>query len=247
MTGVAGLPGVTGAAGVPGETGVALVTVAHGTRHATGNEVARSLTSACGSALEARAVASYVELCEPSLASVMTGMTGPAAVVPLLLSTGYHVREDLPAAASLSLHPVALAPPLGPDPVLAVVQATRLVEAGARPGQPVVLVAAGSTDPQSDDDLEGAVAHLASVWDGPVSPATLSGRGRRPADVVRPGDAVSPYLLSPGFFARRAREESLAAGAAVVADVLGPHPALVDLVCARYQSARRQLQPRRGG
>ena len=155
-------------------------------------------------------------------------------VVPLLLSTGFHVRHDLPEAAARSSFPVRIAPPLGPDAVLAVAQATRLVEAGARPGQPLVLVAAGSTDPDAQDDVARAAALLADLWGGPVEPATLSGRGRRPAEVVRPGVAVSPYLLAPGHFSRRARAESLAAGAEVVADVIGAHPCLVDLVAGRF-------------
>ncbi|WP_220793715.1 hypothetical protein, partial [Nocardioides stalactiti] len=51
--------------------------------------------------------------------------------------------------------------------------------------------------------------------------------------VVRPGDAVSPYLLAPGHFGSRARGDALAAGAAVVAGVIGPHPQVVDLLCQR--------------
>lgn len=211
-----------------------LVTVAHGTRHAPGNDVARVLTARCARSLEVPAVGAYVELCEPSLASVMAAAPGPTVVVPLLLSTGYHVRHDLPLAAARSAYPVSLAPALGPDPVLAVAQAERLVEAGARPGQPVVMVAAGSTDPAADADLERATALLAEMWAGPVELATLSGRGPRPAEVVRRGVAVSPYLLAPGHFARRAREESLAAGAGRVADVIGLHPLVADLVACRF-------------
>ena len=211
-----------------------LVTVAHGTRHTSGNDVARALTTRCAQSLEVPAVASYVELCEPSLASVMASATASSVVVPLLLSTGFHVSQDLPAAASRSAYPVRLAPALGPDPVLAVAQAERLVEAGARPGQAVVMVAAGSTDPAADADLERATALLADMWAGTVELATLSGRGRRPAEVVRRGVAVSPYLLAPGHFSRRARTESLAAGARVVADVIGAHPLVADLVACRF-------------
>jgi sirohydrochlorin ferrochelatase len=95
----------------------------------------------------------------------------------------------------------------------------------------VVMVAAGSQDPAAMPDLERAAALLAEVWGGPVAVATLGGAGRRPAEVVRPSDAVSPYLLAPGHFAERARTESI--GAAVVADVIGVHDAVVDLVVSR--------------
>jgi sirohydrochlorin ferrochelatase len=208
-----------------------LVTVAHGTRHAPGNDVARALTAAAGERLGMTAVTSYVELSEPLFADVMSGLTEPAVVVPLLLSTGYHVTVDLPRAVSGAPVPVTLGAALGPDAALATAQADRLREAGAGPGQPVVMVGAGSQDPAAMPDLERATALLAAVWDGPVTLATLGGPGPRPAEVARPGDAVSPYLLAPGHFADRARSESL--GAAVIADVIGVHDAVVDLIVSR--------------
>jgi sirohydrochlorin ferrochelatase len=208
-----------------------LVTVAHGTRHPTGNDVARAVTAAAAARLGVQAVTTYVELSEPLFADAVAGLDEPAVVVPLLLSTGYHVTVDLPRAAARASVEVRLGGALGPDPRLAVAQADRLREAGAIPGQRVVLVAAGSGDPAALDDLEAAAAMLAEEWGGEVALATLGGHGSRPAEVVRPGDAVSPYLLSPGHFAARATEESL--GAAVVADVIGVHEAVVDLVVAR--------------
>jgi len=208
-----------------------LVTVAHGTRHPTGNDVARALTEAAGTRLGVAAVTSYVELSEPLFADVMAGLDEPVVVVPLLLSTGYHVKVDLPRAAARAAVEVRLGGALGPHPRLAVAQADRLREAGAIPGQRVVLVAAGSGDPEALTDLGTAAGLLAEEWGGEVALATLGGHGSRPAEVVRPGDAVSPYLLSPGHFAGRAREEAI--GAAVVADVIGVHDAVVDLVVER--------------
>ncbi len=208
-----------------------LVTVAHGTRHPTGNDVARAVTAAAGVRLAMTPVTSYVELSEPLFADVMAALTEPAVVVPLLLSTGYHVTVDLPRAAGAAHVEVRLGPALGPDPQLALAQAERLREAGAIPGQRVVMVAAGSQDPAALPDLEAAAGLLAEEWGGEVALATLGGDGLRPAEVVRPGDAVSPYLLSPGHFAERAREESL--GASVIADVIGVHEAVVELVVSR--------------
>lgn len=215
--------------GDPGKA--VLVTVAHGTRNAAGNRVATELTAAAGRRLVMPATASYVELCAPLLSDVMADLREPAIVVPLLLSTGFHVRQDLPAAV-VGID-VALGGPLGPDPLLAAAQVDRLVESGALPGQPVVMVAAGSTDPAATADLDGASRLLGELWGAPVRLATLSGIGSRPADVVRPGDAVSPYLLAPGFFGSRTRGDALAAGASVVATVIGPHPRVVDLICQR--------------
>ncbi|MEP9384517.1 sirohydrochlorin chelatase [Nocardioides cheoyonin] len=217
-----------------------LVTVAHGTRTAEGNVIAAALTRAAGVRLGLPAVASYVELCEPLLADVLRGgAEEETAVVPLLLSTGYHVRVDLPAAVEQAAGPVTLAGPLGPDTLLAAAQADRLRRAGAEPGRPVVMVAAGSRDPAATDDLWAAADLLTGLWGAPVRVATLAGLGPDVLDVVRPGDAVAPYLLAPGFFATRARRLALSAGAEVVAEVLGPHPSVVELVAERA----RQLLP----
>ena len=217
-----------------GEAGPRLVTVAHGTRRAGGNETARRLTAAAAERLGVPATAAYVELSEPLLAEVAARLDGPAAVVPLLLSTGFHVRQDLPQACAGAPAgvPVALGRPLG----LARAQVDRLVEAGAEPGSPLVMVAAGSTDLRAWRDLRGATRLLGQEWGGRVRLTTLSGYGRRPEEVVRPGDAVSAYLLSPGLFSRKVREMAEAAGARSCADVLGEHPLVVDLVVERARA-----------
>jgi len=220
-------------------SGARLVTVAHGTRHPTGNAIADRLTALAARRLGTTGVASYVELCEPSLAEVLATSRTPTVVVPLLLSTGHHVRTDLPAALDTAGGPVRMAGPLGPHPLLAEAQAAQLRAAGAEPGRPVVLVAAGSRDPLAGSDLAAAVRLLAMAWDAPVTLATLSGPGPRPAEVVTPDHAVSPYLLAPGHFADRARAESAASDC--VADLLGPHPAVVELVVLRAQAVASEL------
>ena len=231
-------------------SGPRLVTVAHGTRQVEGNIVAAALTRAAGARLGLPAVASYVELCPPLLGDVLNAGPpagplrvdplgaddGPTLVVPLLLSTGYHLRVDLPAAVAEAPGRVELGGPLGPDPLLASAQVERLLAAGAVRGQPVTMVAAGSRDPAATADLAAAADLLSGQWGAPVRLATLAGLGPRVLDVVRPGDAVSPYLLSPGHFADRARELGRSSGAEVVAEVIGPHPDVVELVAARARA-----------
>lgn len=212
-----------------------LVCVAHGTRSGAGNAIASALTTAAGASAGVKAEVAYVELQRPSLPEVLAASAEAAVVVPLLLSHGYHTRVDLPGAVAAAAGPVWVAPPLGPSPLLAVAQASRLVAAGASPRQPVVLVGAGSRDPSAAVDLAVAADLLRGVWGGPVRVATVA--QANVLDVVRPGDAVSPYLLAPGFFSRRVRELALSAGASVVADVIGAHPAVVELVGERFLAA----------
>ena len=215
---------------------VRLVTVAHGTRKSSGNAVAAEITRRAGEALQLPAVTSYVELCEPLLTDVLAASSTPTVVLPLLLSTGYHLRQDLPEAVDAAGGPTLLGRSLGPHALLAAAQVAQLRSAGARPGEPLVMVAAGSSDALATRDLDRAAELLARAWGGPVRLATLSGLGERPEDVVRPGDCVSPYLLAGGFFADRAARVATEAGARVVADVLGPHPRVVELVVRRTRA-----------
>ena len=215
---------------------VRLVTVAHGTRKSSGNAVAVQITRRAGEAMQMPAVTSYVELCEPLLTDVLASSSTPTVVLPLLLSTGYHLRQDLPEAVDAAGGPTLLGRSLGPHALLAAAQVAQLRSAGARPGEPLVMVAAGSSDALATRDLDRAGELLARAWGGPVRLATLSGLGERPEDVVRPGDCVSPYLLAGGFFADRAARVATEAGARVVADVLGPHPRVVELVVRRTRA-----------
>lgn len=213
-----------------------LVTVAHGTRSGEGNEVAIELTRLAGAALGVDAVTSYVELQEPLLADALAASRVSSVVVPMLLSRGYHTRVDLPGALASARGTVVLTDALGPSTALATAQVARLIEAGATPGQPVVLVAAGSQDPVATEDVEAAAGLLGALWGCECRLATIASGDLD--SVVRPGDAVSTYLLAPGYFARTLAQDARAAGASVVSDVLGTHPAIVDLICERYLSAR---------
>lgn len=210
-----------------------LVTIARGAGRANG--VAHEITERAASTLGVPGIVSYVEDRTPSLQSVVDAAREPSVVVPLLLSTAHHLLQDLPLVAAGSAHRVSVTPALGPHPLIAAAQASRLIAAGARPGQPVVMVALGSSDPSVDQHLARAAALLADSWTGPVELATLHGHGRRVEEVVGRGMVVSPYLLTPGEDAERVRDESLAAGALLVAEVIGAHRFVADLVARRFR------------
>jgi sirohydrochlorin ferrochelatase len=219
-----------------------LVTVAHGTRLSSGNLVASAITARAARRLgRVRSQTSYVELCEPAFHDVMGDNRAASVVVPLLLSTGFHIKHDIPGAVATSPGTALLARPLGPHPLLAEVMCLRLRGAGAHPGDPVVMVAAGSNDPDTVYDLAAAGRMLQARWGSPVRVATVSGIGRPIHEVVEEARAdgrvaVAPYLLSPGYFSRRARALSELAGVATVADVLGAHPLVAELVVRRYRA-----------
>jgi len=224
-----------------------LVTVAHGSRNDDAQRAIRALLRQVARRLpEVEVVESYVELTEPSFASVMAASTEPLVVVPLLLSTGYHVNHDVPEAARLSQAPVTLARRLGPHPLLAPAAAHQLRAAGARRGDAVVLVVAGSTDPDATTDAVVAGRLLRAHWGAPVELGFLSGSGPTvPEAFERLRVAghrrvvASPYLLAPGFFATRAIATARAQGASAVADVLAEHALVAELVVRRYRAAWR--------
>jgi sirohydrochlorin ferrochelatase len=227
----------------------ALVAVAHGTRDAAGPEVIADLLDDVRRRLPGvEVITAWVELVAPGLGEVMSGMGRPAVVVPLLLSSGYHVTVDVPAAAALSAASVHVAAPLGPDRHLARAMTARLREAGALFGDAVVLAAAGSTDPAGLADVEQAAALLRSEWGprvtfayvsaaGPDVPAAVEYLRLTGADRV----CVAPYLLAHGRFSRRVTDLASATGATTVAPVLGGHRLVTDLVVLRYQQGLRAL------
>lgn len=201
--------------------------VAHGTRDPVGPGVIRGLLNEVrGRAPGVEVVGAWVELVSPGVDEVMSAIGRPAVVVPLLLSNGYHLTTDVPAAGALSPAPVHIAAPLGPDRHLARAMTARLREAGALWGDAVVLVAAGSTDPAGLADVERAAALLRSEWGPWVGHACLSGPGPDlPTAVEHQREAgtgrvcVAPYLLAPGRFSRQVSDLAAAAGVKTVAPV----------------------------
>ncbi len=182
----------------------------------------------------------YVDHVRPSLGDVLADLDAAAVIVPLLLAAGALGRD---AAGLRERH--CLAEPLGPDRLLADAMRQRLSAAGARPRQPVLLVAAGSTDPATQGHATRAAQLLEQVWGGPVRAAHLTGRGRRMAEALtdlRARDesavpAVAPWLVAPGHFHTKARGDARSLGLAVVADVLGDHPQVAEAVARRYRGA----------
>ncbi|MGW0658177.1 sirohydrochlorin chelatase [Streptodolium elevatio] len=108
--------------------------------------------------------------------------------------------------------------------------------------QAIVLAAAGSTDPGANADTARMAGILADRTGLPVVPSYLCAGTPTPADAVAAlraegihNIAVSGYLMSPGYFARKAA----ASGATATAAPLGAHPALARLVLARYDEVLR--------
>ncbi len=156
----------------------------------------------------------YVDHTAPSVSQALARLapSDPVIVVPLLLSAASHSKSDIPAAISAArlvdpARAIAYGRPLGPHPLLLAALDRLLREAGATSASAVILLAAGSADPDANADV-AKMARLLWEWRGgagPVEPAFASATspGAKEAlerlhrlghrDVV-----VAPYFLAPG-------------------------------------------------
>jgi sirohydrochlorin ferrochelatase len=217
-----------------------LLAVAHGSRDDAAQEAVGALAERVrqlAPALDVRVA--FVQHAEPSLADALDAAGPDVVVVPLLLSTGYHLTADIRGAARTAGVPVAA--PLGPDPRLADALADRLAEAGRPAGTPTVLAAAGSADPDASGDVTRQAALLADRLGAPVTAAFAAAGQPSVTQAVAALNAdtgpvsVATYLLSPGHFHDRLRD----AAATWVSAPLGDHPSVVRLVLDRFAAARQ--------
>ncbi|MEZ0066577.1 sirohydrochlorin ferrochelatase [Streptacidiphilus sp. MAP12-20] len=230
-------------------TAPTLLAVAHGTRDAAGVAATEALVAEVRALRpELHVERCFLDIASPSLPEALARLRGDVVLVPLLLGAGYHVRVDIPEAlAAAPWLRARVAAALGPDPLLVDALTDRLAEAGWRAGEgPVVLAAAGSTDPAANADAAAMAALLRSRLPGTaeVVPAFLCAARPTPAEAVaslraagHDRVAIAEYLLSPGYFARRAARTGADAGAWLTSAPLGTHDALARLVTLRYDQA----------
>jgi sirohydrochlorin ferrochelatase len=212
-----------------------LLVVAHGTAVAAGTATTGALVAAIAAVRPDVPVSlCYLDVAAPSLPDALAAIAGPTVLVPLLLSTGYHVETDIAAAAAASPE-VVVARHLGPDPLLTDALADRLPlppERGA-----VALVGTGSSRPGAARERARAGALLAARIGLPVHTLGMGGDVRGALAALPQPLSVAAYLLAPGRFLDLLR--GAADGIAPVGEPIGLHPALVDLVWHRYDEALR--------
>lgn len=231
----------------------ALVAVAHGSRDGrSAAAVSELIEVARAQRPELDVRLAFLDFNAPRLPDVLTAVAGDghrrAVVVPLLLGSAHHARVDVPAAVDRAISrlpglDVLISDVLGPDPRLSAAALDRLGQAGVSPGERglgVVLAAAGCSDPAAN----AAVHTEAASWPRTVAAfaAATSPDVGTAADELRTGGArrvaIAPWFLAPGRLLDRV---SAAAGpGAVVAEPLGAHPAVAELVHYRYAAAIRR-------
>ena len=220
-------------------TSPALLAVAHGSRDPAAADVVRALAGQVrrlAPVLDVRVA--FLGHAEPSLPTELTAAGSNTVIVPLLLSSGYHLSTDISGVADVAGARVAA--PLGPDELLLTALTARLAEAGVPDGTPIVLAAAGSADPLAAADVRQQADLLADQLGVPVVAAFASTAAPSVQDAVaelreRTGRpvAVASYLLAPGQF----QDQLAECGADWLTEPLGGHPAVAGLVIDRYRKA----------
>ncbi|ORT58013.1 sirohydrochlorin chelatase [Streptomyces sp. CB03238] len=234
-----------------------LLVIAHGSRDPRHAATVHALVRRAGALRPGvRAETAFLDFNVPSVAGVLERLAAEGVrdvvALPLLLTRAFHAKADIPAVlreAPSSLR-IRQAPVLGPSPLLIAALERRLYEAGLTPADKrstgVVLASAGSTDPEAIAVIAEMARELRHTGWCAVRPAFASASLPRTEDAVRAlralredgvrRVAVAPYVIAPGRLPDRIAEG--AAGADVLADVLGPSPELARLLLARYDETR---------
>lgn len=236
-----------------------LLVIAHGSRDPRHAATVHALTERVRAERPGlRVETAFLEFNAPSVPRVLERLAGEGAdevvALPLLLTRAFHAKTDIPsvlreARARLPRLHIRQADVLGPSPLLNATLGRRLREAGIRPGDlprtGLVLASAGSSDPEAIAVIAEIARELRHTGWCAVRPAFASALLPRTEDVVRElraegveRVAVAPYVIAPGRLPDRIAAGAEAAGADVLADVLGPAPELARLLLNRFDEAR---------
>lgn len=239
-------------------THTALLTLAHGSRHPKAGHGVRALTAAAGRRLglpDDAVRLAHLDLDVPLLDDVARSLAadgfGRAAVVPLLFSTAFHAKVDVPAAvtqaAAESGLELRLAPGIGLGGDLLDVL-VGVVGQDARRGAHVVLYPVGSSHEEANREVRRLGERLAARTGHAVTtiPATggagAGGAGIIECAVAHRGEGLHllPLFVTHGLLLDKVMDQlpfiERSTGCACTAS--GPLTrALAPIVAERYRAA----------
>ncbi|MEE1737719.1 sirohydrochlorin chelatase [Streptomyces sp. BE147] len=239
-----------------------LLVIAHGSRDPRHAATVHALTARVRALRPGiRVETGFLDFHAPSVPRLLERLAaegaGEIVALPLLLTRAFHAKTDIPAVlrearTRIPGLDIRQAEVLGPSPLLNAALDRRLHQAGVSPGDKsstgLVLASAGSTDPEAIAVIAEIARELRHTGWCAVRPAfasAVSPDRPRTEDAVRAlraegvrRVAVAPYVIAPGRLPDRIAAGAAAAGADVLADVLGPAPELARLLLTRYDEAR---------
>jgi sirohydrochlorin ferrochelatase len=203
------------------------VLLAHGSPDPRSGQLVRRTADQLSERLGSPVVAAFLDHEGPDLAAAVTGTSDEVAVLPLLLSSAYHARVDVPeAVASLDRRVSRLAPLGHPASVLD----NLLLRAGGR----VVVVAAGTKVDEERAAFATSVVAASLRTGVPATSASAAGPGPR-LDDVGDVDVVVPWLLAPGRLMDVVHASAAALGRRVDGHGLLLEPTMLDVLTILLQ------------
>jgi sirohydrochlorin ferrochelatase len=238
----------------------ALIAVAHGSRDPRSAATVAAVVADVAQrnpGLDVRLA--FLDLNTPSVEQVTDAVAAQghreAIVAPLLLGSAFHARVDLPGllAAARARHPrlrLNQADVLGPDPLLITALRERVLETGAERSEGtlgVAVAAVGSSSPEANRRTRtlGRLLAAGTAWHTEVCFVTTE---PSPSQAISALEArgcgrvvVAPWFLAPGLLTDRL---GAATPHVTLADPLGSHELVAQVVSQRYAAAVRRLRTR---
>ena len=185
-----------------------VIGLAHGSRHAGVAPSLAELMDAVGDHCGAPARAAFLDLTEPDLEKVASGLAAEgyerAVVVPLLFTAAFHATIDVPqtvrASADASGVDMIVADIIGTgDDVVQLLQ-TSAEDSAIPDNASLLLFAVGSSREAANAAVHDLAARLESVRSAPVLAAfgTSEPRPEAVIDQLPEPRAIVPLFLSPG-------------------------------------------------
>lgn len=215
-----------------------LVLAVHGTRSAEGTATSQALATAVAERLDVETHLGWVDIHTPTLTDTLRRL-GEAIVVPVFLTSGYHVTSDIPAAIAAAGGRAMATPLVGADVLPAVLD--RLAAVGDYDA--VVLGSAGSLRARALTQVRAVTSALAAAVGRPAATGYVTAASPTVPEAVaalraagHARVAIASYLLAPGRFSVALER----AGADAVSRPIGVHPLLIHLIEQRWRAADAQ-------
>jgi sirohydrochlorin ferrochelatase len=232
-----------------------LVLAAHGSRDPRSAATIRQLAGRVAARWAGPVTAAFLDFDQPSVADALRTYSDAPIVLPLLLTSAYHGRVDLPQVVRACgvgeitevLGPAE--PGVAPDHRLVAALLRRVSELESE-FDGLVLIAAGTSHSPARSTVDGVAAALSTVLHVPCLVGYASASEPTAAQAVAAVRVLgatrivaASYFLAAGRLYDAAAASARAAGALTVAAPLGDAPEIVDLVLHRAVAADEQAAP----
>lgn len=230
----------------------ALVTLSHGSRHPHAEAGVRALTRVAGELAGTPSFAAHLEFNEPDLTTTCVRLAEKgfteAVVVPLLFTSAYHHKVDVPQAVAearrASGMKIALVDSIGTGADLARLLAQRVSEE-APAGSHVALYSVGSSDIAANEAVTALAAQVAALSGYQVSSIKATGSDKGCLSELAESLEcrfmhILPLFITDGLLLDRAWERMPVVEQTARKRITTSQPlttALADIVASRFATA----------